>query len=145
MGYRGRPVSGLPFDAVRGTIPNVAGRVVDPAGNRPISGVYVAGWIKRGPTGVIGTNRYCAAETVEAIVADHERALLSRPSRTGDDLAAIVETRCPDAFGFDGWRRIDRYERTEGRRQGRARRKLVEVDAMRAVAHGADAHSYLPQ
>ncbi|MHD0283118.1 FAD-dependent oxidoreductase [Rhodococcus aetherivorans] len=145
VGYRGRPVSGLPFDAVRGTIPNVAGRVVDPAGNHPISGVYVAGWIKRGPTGVIGTNRYCAAETVEAIVADHERALLSRPSRTGDDLAAIVEMRCPDAFGFDGWRRIDRYERTEGRRQGRARRKLVEVDAMRAVAHGADAHSYLPQ
>ncbi|KOS57321.1 4Fe-4S binding protein [Rhodococcus rhodochrous] len=144
VGYRGRPVPGLPFDAARGTIPNIAGRVVDPADNRPISGLYVAGWIKRGPTGVIGTNRYCAAETVEAIVADHERALLPRPSRTGDDLASIVEARCPGVFGFDGWRRIDRYERTEGRRRGRARQKLVEVEAMLAVAHGADARSYLP-
>ncbi|MFD9664083.1 4Fe-4S binding protein [Rhodococcus sp. NPDC059968] len=145
VGYRGRPIPGLPFDAERGTVPNVAGRVVDPAEDRAVPGVYVAGWIKRGPTGVIGTNRYCAAETVDAIVSDHERALLPQPPHTGDELAAIVESRCPDSFGFDGWRRIDRHERTEGRRSGRARQKLVAVDAMLAVARGGAADQHLPQ
>jgi ferredoxin--NADP+ reductase len=131
-------VPGLPFDAARGTVPNIGGRVVDPAyDDRPLPGVYVAGWIKRGPTGVIGTNRYCAAETVEAILADHLNARLPQPRRTGDDLATIVESRRPDAFGVDGWKRIDRHERTEGRRRGRARSKLVEVDAMLTVARGA--------
>ncbi|MEE2060482.1 FAD-dependent oxidoreductase [Rhodococcus artemisiae] len=145
VGYRGRPIPGLPFDDGRGTVPNVAGRVIDAALDRPIPGLYVAGWIKRGPSGVIGTNRYCAAETVGAIVADHERALLPSPSRSGDELTAIVASRCPDSFGFDGWKRIDRHERTEGRRRGRARRKLVEVDAMLAVARGADVNRHLPQ
>ncbi|MDI9949292.1 FAD-dependent oxidoreductase [Rhodococcus sp. IEGM 1305] len=138
VGYRGAPVPGLPFDSKRGTVPNVAGRVFDPVDERPVPGVYVAGWIKRGPTGVIGTNRYCAAETVDALVADHQRALLPQPSRPGDELAEVVHSRCPESFGFDGWKRIDRYERVEGRRRGRARQKLVEVGAMLAVARGAE-------
>jgi ferredoxin--NADP+ reductase len=138
VGYRGAPVPGLPFDSQRGTVPNVAGRVVDPVDERPVPGVYVAGWIKRGPTGVIGTNRYCAAETVDALVADHQRALLPQPSRPGDELAEAVHSRCPESFGFDGWKRIDRYERVEGRRRGRARQKLVEVGAMLAVARGGE-------
>ncbi|MHA4853853.1 FAD-dependent oxidoreductase [Rhodococcus sp. MSC1_016] len=145
VGYRGAPVPGLPFDSQRGTVPNVAGRVVDPVDERPVPGVYVAGWIKRGPTGVIGTNRYCAAETVDALVADHQRALLPQPSRPGDELAEAVQSRCPESFGFDGWKRIDRYERIEGRRRGRARQKLVEVGAMLAVARGAETSQYLPQ
>ncbi|MGX6510953.1 FAD-dependent oxidoreductase [Rhodococcus sp. SJ-2] len=139
VGYRGRPLPGLPFDSDRGTVPNVSGRVVDPAHDRPLPGLYVAGWIKRGPTGVIGTNRYCAAETVEAIIADHERMLLPSPARTSDELVKVVESRCPDSFGFDGWRRIDRHERMEGRRRGRARHKLVETDVMLAVARGSSA------
>lgn len=145
VGYRGRPVPGLPFEPERGTVPNIAGRVVDPVDEGRVPGIYVAGWIKRGPTGVIGTNRYCAAETVASLLADHERALLPSPSRTGDELVKFVESRCPDAFDFDGWRRIDRYERTEGRRRGRARRKLVEVAAMRAVAGGGTGSPHLPQ
>ncbi|MFC0449610.1 FAD-dependent oxidoreductase, partial [Rhodococcus jostii] len=145
VGYRGRPLPGLPFDAAQGTVPNVAGRVVDPAEDRPVPGVYVAGWIKRGPTGVIGTNRYCAAETVDTMLADHERALLPRPSRTGDELVRVIEARCTDAFGLDGWQRIDRYERTEGRRRGRARHKLVDVDAMLAAARGAEGNSRMPR
>ncbi|MCK8673024.1 4Fe-4S binding protein [Rhodococcus sp. HM1] len=136
VGYRGRPLPGLPFDDERGTVPNVAGRVIDPAGDRPVPGLYVAGWIKRGPTGVIGTNRYCAAETVEAVVADHSRALLPRPSRARDELASLVESRCPTAIEVDGWRRIDRHERVEGRRLGRARQKLVDVESMLSVAGG---------
>ncbi|MBS9375021.1 4Fe-4S binding protein [Rhodococcus sp. B50] len=144
VGYRGRPIPGLPFDTDRGTVPNVAGRVVDSVEGRPVPGLYVAGWIKRGPTGVIGTNRYCAAETVEAILADHDGMRLASPSRTVDELATVIGSRCPDSFGFDGWRRIDRHERTEGRRRGRARHKLVDVDAMLAVAQGASADRYLP-
>jgi len=136
VGYRGRPLPGLPFDDERGTVPNVAGRVIDPAGDRPVPGLYVAGWIKRGPTGVIGTNRYCAAETVEALVADHSRALLPRPSRARDELASLVESRCPTAIEVDGWKRIDRHERVEGRRLGRARQKLVDVESMLSVAGG---------
>lgn len=145
VGYRGSPVPGLPFDSARGTVPNVAGRVVDPVDERPVPGMYVAGWIKRGPTGVIGTNRYCAAETVDTIVADHQRALLRPPSRADDQLTDMVQSRCPESFGFDGWKRIDRYERTEGRRRGRAREKLVDIGAMLAVARAAEDNSYLPR
>lgn len=145
VGYRGRPLPGLPFDAGRGTVPNVAGRVVDPIEDRPVPGVYVAGWIKRGPAGVIGTNRYCAAETVEAILADHRNARLPQPRQSGEELAKIVASRCPDAFGIDGWRRIDRYERTEGRRRGRARSKLVDVSSMLTVARGEELNSTLLQ
>ncbi|MHB8690266.1 MAG: FAD-dependent oxidoreductase [Solirubrobacteraceae bacterium] len=70
IGYRGVPLADLPFDAPSGTVPNRAGRVVDPATGEPLPGVYVAGWIKRGPTGFIGTNRSCALETVRALVED---------------------------------------------------------------------------
>lgn len=145
VGYRGRPVPGLPFDEERGTVPNANGRVIDPAHGRPVPGAYVAGWIKRGPTGVIGTNRYCAAETVEAIVADFAGNFLPDPAATVDELARIVESRCPAAIDFDGWKRIDRHERLEGRRQGRARHKLVEIDVMLAVAQSSESASNLPQ
>jgi ferredoxin--NADP+ reductase len=70
IGYRGVPMPDVPFDARTGTIPNRAGRVIDPATGEPVEAVYVAGWIKRGPTGFIGTNRSCAQETVRALVAD---------------------------------------------------------------------------
>jgi ferredoxin--NADP+ reductase len=70
IGYRGVPMPDVPFDARTGTIPNRAGRVIDPASGEPVEGVYVAGWIKRGPSGFIGTNRSCALETVRALVAD---------------------------------------------------------------------------
>jgi ferredoxin--NADP+ reductase len=70
IGYRGVPMPDVPFDAQTGTIPNRAGRVIDPSNGEPVAGVYVAGWIKRGPTGFIGTNRSCALETVRALVED---------------------------------------------------------------------------
>lgn len=77
IGYRGLPVAGLPFDTATGTVPNRDGRVVDPGTGLPVPGVYVAGWIKRGPTGFIGTNRGCAQDTVAALVADHNDGLLT--------------------------------------------------------------------
>ncbi|MEO5666178.1 MAG: FAD-dependent oxidoreductase [Nocardioides sp.] len=71
VGYRGRRLPGLPFDEARGIVPNVAGRVTAVAGDEPVAGVYVAGWIKRGPSGVMGTNKWCARESVEQLLTDH--------------------------------------------------------------------------
>lgn len=76
IGHRGEPVPALPFDPVRGTVPNEDGRVVDPATGVPVPGTYVAGWAKRGPTGFIGTNKGCSQDTVAALVDDHNAGLL---------------------------------------------------------------------
>ena len=78
IGYRGAPFPGLPFDTATGTIPNRSGRVVDPATATTMPGTYVAGWIKRGPTGFIGSNRACAQETVRALVEDYNAGLIGR-------------------------------------------------------------------
>ncbi|MEN2738942.1 FAD-dependent oxidoreductase [Microbacterium sp. X-17] len=129
IGYRGRAMAGLPFDASAGTLPNEGGRVIDPASNAPVAGVYTAGWIKRGPTGVIGTNKKDAAATVDALIADWESGALG-PAELSDDVAALL----PNAIDYQGWSRIDRQERAEGRRQGRPRVKIVDVEEMRQVA-----------
>lgn len=80
IGYRGTPVAGLPFDAAAGTIPNDDGRVADPATGAGIPGTYVVGWIKRGSTGFIGTNKGCSQETVATLVADYNDGLLPTPA-----------------------------------------------------------------
>ena len=82
IGYRGKPVAGLPFDPATGTIRNEAGRVLDPATGTPVPGVYVAGWIKRGPAGFIGTNKSCSQDTVLALVEDFNAGCLSRHATT---------------------------------------------------------------
>ena len=137
VGYRGLPVAGLPFDEPSGTVANVAGRVTLPEAGRAVPGQYVAGWIKRGATGVIGTNRYCAAETVESLLADHRDGLLTAPASTAADLTALVRTRRPDSLSGADWRAIDRHERERGREAGRPRIKIVDADT--AVAVAADA------
>jgi ferredoxin--NADP+ reductase len=78
IGYRGMPVAGLPYDESTGTIPNADGRVLDPTTGAPLPGVYVVGWIKRGPTGFIGTNKSCSQDTVQILVEDHNAGLLER-------------------------------------------------------------------
>ena len=80
IGYRGLPVGDLPYDAVRGVVPNAAGRVVDPATAEPHPGTYVAGWIKRGPSGFIGTNKGCSQDTVAALVDDWNAGRLTSPA-----------------------------------------------------------------
>ncbi|MFB7719040.1 FAD-dependent oxidoreductase [Nocardia sp. NPDC056100] len=88
IGFRGRPIPGIEFDPRTHTIPNSRGRVLTPTGT-PIPGVYTAGWIKRGPVGVIGTNRTCAEETVACLLADHRAGLLADPSRSVGELCAV--------------------------------------------------------
>lgn len=133
IGYRGAEIPGLPFDVTAGTVVNVAGRVIDVQSGRPVRGRYVTGWIKRGPTGVIGTNRPCADETVQSIVADFLGGGLPEPAADRETLHRLIHARRPQTFGPDGWLAIDRYERAKGRRLGRPRVKLIDADSAHAV------------
>jgi ferredoxin--NADP+ reductase len=135
IGYRGRPVDGLPYDMRSGTVPNSAGRVQDPGAGTVSRGLYVAGWIKRGPTGVIGTNRYCAGETVRSIVEDHRAGRLGTPMADVRALHALILQRRPSLIDGNGWRAIDRHELESGRRQERPRVKLVDRREAAAIAH----------
>lgn len=128
IGYRGAPVPGVPFDEVAAVIPNVEGRVEgSPA-------TYAVGWIKRGPSGYIGTNKTCAQETVEHLIADFNAGLLLDPPGSRRALAALIESRTPSAIDVRGWRAIDRAERQSGARQGRVRAKLTHLDDLLAAA-----------
>lgn len=141
IGYRGRPVRDLPFDDAGGVVPNDGGRVIDPSTGAPVRGSYVAGWIKRGPTGFIGTNKSCAAETVHNLVADYNGGLLPDPGRDRAKPAALdrlVRSRQPDVVDAVGWKAIDAAEVARGGGQ-RPRRKFTHVADMLAAAADAPA------
>ena len=125
VGYRALPVPGLPFDGATCTIPHERGRI------RP--GVYVAGWVKRGPNGFIGTNKSCSEETVASLLDDLDAGLLPRPSRGADDLTTALASRTT-VVDLAGWRAIDHEERQLAEPLGRPRVKLVEVEDMVRVA-----------
>lgn len=134
VGYRGSAVPGLPFDEASGVIPNVQGRVVDAESRELVPGVYVAGWIKRGPTGVIGTNKKCATETVDNLLQDFAAGVLAEPEHELGAIEDLVAERHPDALTFEDWSRIDRAERKAGKELSRPRVKFVDRDSMLAVA-----------
>jgi ferredoxin--NADP+ reductase len=126
VGYRGVALPGVPFDEGRGTIPNAEGRVLDASGS-PIPGLYCAGWIKRGPSGVIGNNKKDAAETVAHVLEDAETGVLSR----GDgDLEAVLVERGLPFIEYAGWEAIDEHERGLGAPHGRPRVKLATWDEL---------------
>ncbi|WP_447646053.1 FAD-dependent oxidoreductase [Nocardioides zeae] len=136
VGYRGRPVAGIPFDEVAATIPHVAGRVVDAAG-APVPATYVAGWIKRGPSGFIGTNKSDAEETVSHLVDDFNAGVLPDPAGAPTSFTALVRRQVPGALDLTGWRAVDSYERAWGAEHGRPRRRLVDRAAMAEVVRVA--------
>jgi ferredoxin--NADP+ reductase len=128
IGYRGVPLAGIPFDERRGLIRNQGGRVVDDGG--VCRGEYVVGWIKRGPSGVIGTNKKDAADTIARIVEDAEAGALGGPVAAGADseaVAAWLAERAPDHVTWAGWEAIDAREAALGESSGRPRVKLVRV------------------
>lgn len=127
VGYQGRPVPGLPFDENSGTIPNAKGEILHGGG----PGFFCAGWIKRGPTGVIGSNRQCSAETVTTLLD-----VVSPESRDADQesFANLVAARQPDYVDFAGWARIRKAEENQGLRFGTPRRKFTAVGDMIATA-----------
>jgi ferredoxin--NADP+ reductase len=132
VGYAGTAMPGVPFDDGRAVIRNVAGRVVG-EDDAHVPGVYCSGWIKRGPSGVIGTNKKDATETVELLVED---ALAGRlPARASSvDVAELLAERGIDWVGYDGWQAIDALECARGAEQGRPRVKLCTWDELLAAA-----------
>ncbi|OBI35148.1 ferredoxin [Mycobacterium sp. E1386] len=138
IGYRGMPIRDLPFDESTAVVPNDGGRVIDPDSGAPVPGAYVAGWIKRGPSGFIGTNKSCSLQTVQALVADFNAGKLSDPVAEPEALAKLVHTRQPDTVDGRGWRAIDAAEIARGSADGRPRNKFTEVTDMLAAAAAAE-------
>jgi ferredoxin--NADP+ reductase len=134
VGYRGVPLPELPFDEARGTIRNECGRVVDAEGAR-VAGVYCAGWIKRGPTGVIGTNKKDATETVDLLLEDARAGRLGDPEEpTAAAVDALLEARGVTPVVYDGWLAIDERERALGEPLGRPRVKLCSWEELLSTA-----------
>jgi ferredoxin--NADP+ reductase len=133
VGYLGLPLPGLPFDERRGVLPNDGGRVTGDGG-APLPGVYCAGWIKRGPSGVIGTNKKDATETVELLLADAAAGVLPRSEAAPAEVDALLAARGAEVVTNEGWLAIDAVERERGARQGRPRVKICSRDDLLAAA-----------
>jgi ferredoxin--NADP+ reductase len=135
VGYRGAPLDGLPFDEASGVVPNDAGRVL--RDGVPAPGDYVAGWAKRGPTGVIGTNKHDARETVRSLLADAEAGVLPAPPESPDDLLRALRDRGHPVVDWGGWLAIERAEAELGQAQGRDRAKIASSEQLLRLALGA--------
>jgi ferredoxin/flavodoxin---NADP+ reductase len=138
VGYRAVPLPGVPFDERHFVLPNDRGRVLGPEG-RTLPGVYAVGWVKRGPTGILGTNKRDAEETVRCLVEDLRAGVLPAPAaEDAQDVDALLADRKPDLVSVDGWRAIDAEELARGRDGDRPRVKLASrdelLDAARARA-----------
>jgi ferredoxin/flavodoxin---NADP+ reductase len=136
IGYDAEPIPGLPFDARTGTVPNEGGRVV--RDGVPVPGAYVTGWIKRGPTGVIGTNKADAAETVAALLADLP-ALPAPPHPEPEVFRKALASYGMRPVDWTGWLRLDAEEVRRGGRRGAERVKVADLAEMMEAAHGAPA------
>jgi ferredoxin/flavodoxin---NADP+ reductase len=138
IGYKGIGLEGVPFDERRGVIPNEGGRVTDPESGEAVPGQYAVGWIKRGPTGVIGTNKKDAQETVDHLVEDTVAERLPTPDEAADpgSIVQFLDERAPDHVTFEGWQAIDAVEQERGKPHGRPRVKFVRVEEMLDAARG---------
>lgn len=131
VGYRGLALPGVPFDERRGVIPNDKGVVLDAPKGKPVAAEYVAGWIKRGPSGVIGTNKADAAETVAQLIAlQGEAELHQDANKTPDAVLELLKNRNVPYITFDQWLKLDKLETEAGLAQGRPRVKLTNVKKM---------------
>ncbi len=134
VGYHGVGVPGTPFDERAGTMPNADGRVLG-EDSAPVPGLYCAGWIKRGPTGVIGTNKKDATETVELLLEDARAGRL--PERSGENIEELLGSRGVEAVMYAGWESIDALEKARGEPQGRPRVKLGTWEDLLAAARSS--------
>ncbi|KAJ0030701.1 hypothetical protein Pint_13225 [Pistacia integerrima] len=141
IGYKSVPVNGLPFDHGKGVVPNVRGRVLSDNSGDPTlieNGLYVCGWLKRGPTGIIATNLYCAEETVASISEDLEKGMLSsisslpKPGREG--LLQLLDRRDVIPIPYSSWEKIDSVERRLGSLRNKPREKLTSWEDLLKAA-----------
>jgi ferredoxin--NADP+ reductase len=135
IGYRGKPLPGVPFDERSATIPNEGGRVIDSGGALP--GEYAVGWIKRGPSGVIGTNKKDAQQTVDALLEDLAADNHLEPAEPDSQaIERLLTERVPELVTYEGWSEIDRHEQSLGEPYGRPRVKLTRIEHLLRVAAG---------
>lgn len=131
IGYKGVPLTGVPFNENWGIIHNKKGRVIYPDIGTPMKGVYAAGWIKRGPSGVIGTNKLDAIETVECMLADLQEGATLTPSNPDTSSAEeMIRQRQPRYVLFKDWKHLDQIETARGQVEGRPRVKFTVVREM---------------
>lgn len=134
IGYRGVPLPGVPFRDSWGVIWNREGRVLDPESDEVLPGEYTAGWIKRGPSGVIGTNKPDAVESVNHILDDLQAGKLLSPANPAPDaIETLVKERKPDYFSYADWLVLDEMELAKGKAQGRPRVKFTSIEEMKAA------------
>jgi ferredoxin/flavodoxin---NADP+ reductase len=134
VGYRAVPLPDVPFDERHWVLPNGRGRVLTPDGDL-LAGVYAVGWIKRGPTGILGTNKRDAEETVSCLVEDLRAGTLAQPPEPArEQIDALLAERKPDLVDVQGWRAIDAHELERGRSEQRPRVKLASRDELLAAA-----------
>ncbi len=139
VGYTGVPLRGVPFDEKKGTILNHEGRVLESHGGEHRTGHYTAGWIKRGPSGVIGTNKKDAQETVTHLLSDVADGRLLAPADPGPEaIENLLAERKSNFVSFSGWQKIDHAEVTRGEPHERPRVKFVKIDEMLDVASKAE-------
>jgi ferredoxin--NADP+ reductase len=135
IGYRGVALPGVPFDERSATIPNEGGRVVGAEGPHP--GEYAVGWIKRGPSGVIGTNKKDAQQTVDALLGDLAQDKHLRPAQPDPEaIERLLAERVAALVTYEGWSEIDRHEQSLGEPHGRPRVKLTRIEELLLVAAG---------
>ncbi len=143
VGYKGVPLPGVPFDERAGVIPNDRGRVLAARGGDPVPGLYATGWIKRGPTGIIGTNKPDSVETVDLLLEDMRAGRLWTPETSdAEAVENLLEARGVRYVTFDDWLALDALEQQRGHEINRPRLKFTRVDDMLAAvdqAHDAPA------
>jgi ferredoxin--NADP+ reductase len=138
IGYKGVGLDGIPFDERRCVIPNEGGRVTDPESGEQVAGHYAVGWIKRGPSGVIGTNKKDAQETVANLLADLHAGRIGPEAADPAAVESWLAERVPDHVTYSGWEAIDRAEQERGKPLGRPRVKFVRTEEMLEAAHSGE-------
>jgi ferredoxin--NADP+ reductase len=132
IGYHGNPLADVPFDHNSGTIPNECGQIIDEDQDKSLcTREYVAGWIKRGPTGVIGTNKQDAVETVHLMLETFLREKIEPCQQTDSSgIEALLKERNVDYVSFEDWKLLDEYETEAGQEQERPRVKVTSIENM---------------